>query len=179
MNTSFWGKNTWTSLFSIAMGYDLNTESKRIKNAKYKQYFQSVGDVLPCRYCRDSYVVFYNQLNIDKYLNSKKKNMLMKFVYDLKELVNEKLRKQEVSHLKKQYNILSKKYDVSSEQFHKIMRDKSQEICFTKATPTFASVVAEYRKHQASCSPHLKTCRHPSTKSHRNRSRKTMRKSII
>lgn len=54
--TKIWGGPAWTFNHSITFGYPLEpTEEQKLK---YKNYFVSLGDVLPCRFCRDSYQKF-------------------------------------------------------------------------------------------------------------------------
>ena len=53
MNQNVWGKCTWVLIHSIAVNYPDNptpSEKKNIKN-----FFTSLGTILPCRYCREHY----------------------------------------------------------------------------------------------------------------------------
>ena len=53
--TKIWGEPGWTFNHAATFGYPLEpTDEQKIK---YKNYFISLGDVLPCRYCRESYQI--------------------------------------------------------------------------------------------------------------------------
>lgn len=59
--TKIWGRPGWTFLHSVAYGYPIKpTEENKIK---YKNFFVSLGDVLPCKYCRESYTKFITTEN--------------------------------------------------------------------------------------------------------------------
>lgn len=54
--TKIWGEPGWIFNHSITFGYPINPTNEQ-KEA-YRNYFQSLGGVLPCRYCRESYLKF-------------------------------------------------------------------------------------------------------------------------
>ena len=87
MDTKFWGKNLWVGLHSIAHNYD----SSKHDPESYKQFFYYLGEVLPCIHCRNSYKEFFKILPIEPYLES---NQLHRWVYDIHNMVNQKLRDQ-------------------------------------------------------------------------------------
>ena len=88
--TKIWGSPAWTFNHSVTFGYPLEpTEEQKIK---YKNYFVSLGDVLPCRYCRESYQKFITTGNTaltDDAL--KNRESLTKWFYRVHETVNAKL----------------------------------------------------------------------------------------
>ncbi len=88
--TKIWGGPGWTFNHSVTFGYPINpTESDKIK---YKKYFISLGDVLPCRYCRESYNKFISTGDTaltDSILNSR--DSLTKWFYEVHQAVNKKL----------------------------------------------------------------------------------------
>jgi hypothetical protein len=49
MDTRYWGPSGWKLLHSISFSY-----SEKLKN-KYKDFFNVVAFVLPCKHCRKSY----------------------------------------------------------------------------------------------------------------------------
>ena len=51
--TKIWGPPLWESFHAITFGYPMEPDEE-IKN-NYKQWLISLGDVLPCSYCRNSY----------------------------------------------------------------------------------------------------------------------------
>lgn len=90
MITKIWGPPSWVSLHSISFGYPLNPSDEQ-KNT-YKSYFTLVGDVLPCRYCRESYKKFISE-GCTKLTDDCMKNRetLSRWLYDVHEAVNKKL----------------------------------------------------------------------------------------
>lgn len=88
--TKIWGGPGWIFNHSVTFGYPLNpTESQKIK---YRNYFISLGDVLPCKYCRKSYRKFITSGKTaltDDVLKSRE--TLTKWLYEIHEAVNSKL----------------------------------------------------------------------------------------
>lgn len=160
MQSSVWGPKLWNSMFYIAAGYDLNETPKHIKDPQYANFFKSFGDTLPCRFCRESYVKFYDALDIRRYMNMPSCG-LIRFVYDLKEQVNHKLKSQEEKALYEEFQKLTNIVSLDDPRFWKMFREKAQKICYTKPTPPFEEIVQEIMKHRASCSAKMKTCRDP------------------
>lgn len=88
--TTIWGPFVWKTLHSITFGYPIDPTDENKKH--YKIFFESVGNVLPCKHCRDSYNYFINTeptILDDKALTNRK--TLTKWLYLLHERVNEKL----------------------------------------------------------------------------------------
>lgn len=54
--TKLWGEPTWQSLHAFTYGYPLEPTDEQ--KYWYKTHFTSLGHVLPCRYCRESYLKF-------------------------------------------------------------------------------------------------------------------------
>ena len=77
------------------MGYPniLNkTDPKHLfRKAETKKFFSSLGNVLPCRYCRDSYNDYVRKSPITDEVLSSRKN-LAKWFYEIHNRVNEKLK---------------------------------------------------------------------------------------
>lgn len=88
--TKIWGGPGWTFNHSVTFGYPLKpTDEDKIK---YKNYFISLGDVLPCKYCRDSYQKFISTGDTaltDDVLENRES--LTKWFYRVHEAVNNKL----------------------------------------------------------------------------------------
>ena len=160
MDTSVWGVVGWKFLFYVAAGYDLNETPKGTKDPQYKQFFKSAGHVLPCKYCRDSYEKFFASLDIANYMKLPSCG-LIRFVYDLKNLVSDKLRAQERAALQKEFTELRQSKHEDDPEFWEIMRQKGHKICYTKPAPPFDTVVTEILAAKAGCSAHLKSCRKP------------------
>jgi hypothetical protein len=90
MQTRVWGPAGWLFLHSIAQNYPWKpTEQQKVE---YLFFFKLVGNVLPCRYCRESYQVFIEeedtQLNIHV-MESRK--TLAEWLYLIHNKVNSKL----------------------------------------------------------------------------------------
>lgn len=160
MNSSSFGPPGWSYMFYVAAGYDLNETPKNIKDKQYETFFRSIGATIPCRYCRDSYGKFFDSLEIYRYMNLPSCG-LIRFVYDLKNLVSNKLTNQEDKALQEEYQKLSQVKSPEDPEFWKIFRQKAHKICYTKPAPEFDKVVEDLMKHRAGCSAHMKTCRDP------------------
>lgn len=57
--TKIWGPPTWEALHAFTYGYPVNPTNEQKQN--YRNFFISVGNVLPCKYCRESYQKFISQ----------------------------------------------------------------------------------------------------------------------
>ena len=115
MNTYLWGPPLWRILHTVSFAPPLTatTEKKQEKQEKHKKHEKhekqdeekqdeekrykralhllllSLQRVLPCAFCRDSYVDFYHQLPHIPYLQ--KQDDIVHWVYDMHNLVNKKL----------------------------------------------------------------------------------------
>ncbi|XWV25858.1 putative FAD-linked sulfhydryl oxidase [Tupanvirus soda lake] len=88
--TKIWGGAGWTFNHAITFGYPLEPSEEQ-KN-KYRNYFTSLGDVLPCRYCRESYQKFITTGNTALTdADLKNRETLTKWFYRVHEAVNAKL----------------------------------------------------------------------------------------
>lgn len=69
MITSVWGKPAWFYLHCVVQGYPVNPSEFDKENGNpvgttktnYKRFITSVGDTLPCRFCRESYKIFIKE----------------------------------------------------------------------------------------------------------------------
>lgn len=93
-----WGPPGWLFLHCVTMGYPEYIENNPKKKNYHEhqerkrsteQFFLLVGEVLPCRACRESYRNFVEQHPIYNHLNSRKD--LARWFYDIHNLVNDKL----------------------------------------------------------------------------------------
>jgi hypothetical protein len=92
MNTSTWGPHAWVFLHSVSFNYPKNPTYEHKKY--HKNYFTSLGGVLPCKHCRDSYQVFLKDIPIDDYLDTRAG--LIYWVYQIHDKVNKKLDKESI-----------------------------------------------------------------------------------
>ena len=75
----------------------------------YYRFFYYLGKVLPCKYCRNSYQDFFEELPILPYLE---KQQLAQWVYHIHNKVNNKLRNQgEPKPPNPPYELVYNKYD--------------------------------------------------------------------
>jgi hypothetical protein len=88
-----WGKSFWTTIHVAALGFpEVATDEAR---QKYKAFYTSIGDVLPCAKCKANYARHFNKLPIDFYLFDK--NMLFTWTVQLHNIVNAEIKKKELS----------------------------------------------------------------------------------
>ena len=94
MMTRVWGPTGWAFGHAITFGYpykiDLNCKDHVRRMKETKKFFTSMGSVLPCKYCRQSYLEFLKELPLtNEVLSSRRK--LVKWFYDIHNKVNKKL----------------------------------------------------------------------------------------
>ena len=93
MMTKVWGPAGWLFLHCVTFGYPyiINPMNKdhSYKQDHYKTFFNMVGHILPCKYCRESYINFAREVPIDRFLNSREN--LCKWLYIIHNKVNKKL----------------------------------------------------------------------------------------
>lgn len=88
MQTSKWGPPTWKAIHAIAHNYNPEIHDPN----DYRIFFEKLGKVLPCKYCRISYQDFYRELPIDRYLSCQQD--MAYWMYSMHNKVNNKLRQQ-------------------------------------------------------------------------------------
>ena len=88
--TSIWGPHEWESFHAKTFGYPIKPDNET--KQRYLNYFVSLGDVLPCKYCRDSYKEFIKKeptmLNLD---TMESRETLTRWGMALHDAVNNKL----------------------------------------------------------------------------------------
>jgi len=89
MNVNKWGPGGWVFLHTITFNYPLKPTLADKEN--YRNFFKSVGNILPCKYCRDSYQVYYSFLPIDQFLDSREGVTF--WLYKIHDLINKKIYK--------------------------------------------------------------------------------------
>ena len=93
MMTKVWGPPGWMFLHIVTMGYPVKidnfNEEHLMRKRKIKEFFNNLGYILPCRYCRESYLNFIKETPIDDHLNTRVD--LAKWFYDIHNKVNYKL----------------------------------------------------------------------------------------
>lgn len=85
MITKLWGPSFWRTMDFVAHNFPELPTEENIQD--YQQFYSMIGKVLPCKYCRDSYASFIQDLPI----NFTNRNEVTKWVYDIHNKVNDKL----------------------------------------------------------------------------------------
>jgi len=85
-----WGPAGWVFLHCIAQNYPQQPSASQKKY--YISFFKDIGNVLPCRYCRESYQQFIKEgsTKLTKTV-MKNRQTLSKWLYDIHNKVNKKL----------------------------------------------------------------------------------------
>jgi len=90
MDTKFWGPSGWKLLHYMTESYpDKPSETQK---ANMITFFNVLGEVLPCKYCRISFKEYIKAKPVEKVVNSREK--LCRWMFDIHNMVNNKLRKQ-------------------------------------------------------------------------------------
>jgi hypothetical protein len=91
--TRIWGPSGWLFLHCVSFGYpykiDPTNPEHLEKQNDYYRFFYYLGKVMPCKYCRNSYMDFFNKQSPISKLGSRKE--FTKWLYDIHNMVNEKL----------------------------------------------------------------------------------------
>jgi len=90
MLTSVWGPTMWHTLHTISFNYPINPTNDDKEN--YYNYFKSLKNILPCKYCRTNLLKNFKNLKFNK-SKFKNRDTLSRFVYDLHEEINKMLGK--------------------------------------------------------------------------------------
>jgi len=90
MNTTFWGPSGWEFLHTLTFIYPFKPSYN--DKVKMQNFMASIGYILPCKYCRDSFNKYIKTLPIVDYLNNREN--LIEWLYKIHNKVNKKLRSQ-------------------------------------------------------------------------------------
>lgn len=97
MQTTEWGPPLWDSLHTIT--FNAPVSIPRTAKGSYIKYFKSLGEMLPCKYCRQSYAVITHFIPLQMFCNSR--NELAYWLYTVHNIVNTKLDKPELESFSK------------------------------------------------------------------------------
>ena len=93
MITKIWGPPAWIFLHCVTMGYpvefDPENEDHVIRRESMIYFFNSITNVFPCKYCRESYAEYIRELPIEDHLSTRVE--LARWFYDIHNKVNYKL----------------------------------------------------------------------------------------
>uniref|UniRef100_A0A6C0KRF4 thiol oxidase n=1 Tax=viral metagenome TaxID=1070528 RepID=A0A6C0KRF4_9ZZZZ len=90
MDTRFWGPSGWKLLHLVAYEYEPTVKDKKA----YAQFFETVPFILPCKFCRASLTDYYREHPYQNKGQILPDFNLTKWIYDIHNCVNDKLRKQ-------------------------------------------------------------------------------------
>lgn len=93
MLPDLWGKDLWTSIHYIALGYPKIPTKEQVYN--YKEFYMNLWKVIPCYKCSVNYKKNIITIPIDEYLSSNIK--LFEWTVNLHNLVNNELGKPIIS----------------------------------------------------------------------------------
>lgn len=92
MDSNIWGSHAWLFLHTITLNYPENPN--KFDKEKYKNFFENLGNVIPCEVCKDHY-----KKNIKKYpIQLETRESLVKWLHNIHNLVNIKNGKEEFSY---------------------------------------------------------------------------------
>lgn len=107
LSIEVWGPCAWKFLHAITFTYPLQpTDSER---EKYKQFFMSIGHVLPCRQCGSHFLNEVHHMDVEKVFVNKES--LSSWLVDVHNDVNERNGKRLVP-----YHVVRKWYSSSKDE---------------------------------------------------------------
>ena len=95
MQTSKWGPSAWNYLHTLTFNYPENPTNENKKY--YYELFNNLQFTLPCKYCRESYGIFFKYININDYLNDRMG--ITYWLYTIHNIINLKLNKKKVKFI--------------------------------------------------------------------------------
>lgn len=162
MATHVWGPAAWNFLFTSILGQypvDIKTkEDVEIKEA-FKSMLTNLSIIMPCIFCRKSFVGFLKELPIEPYLVGRIE--LMYWLYEMKNKVNSKLICQEnicYNEEKSKLKALFYANSISEEEYYTRVLQFKVENSVTIPTPPFQDVLDKYEAQRARCDARAKKC---------------------
>lgn len=148
-NPKVWGPPLWRKLHKITFEYpeqidNSNPQDINIKNS-VRRLFMELRTAIPCKECRDSYKVYIKRRPIDPHLHSR--YALSKWLYDIHNMVNAKLRKKERDLFNKKMQELdayARVYRISPTQRNEYKELMKSKIMITGPDPTYQQVKNMY-----------------------------------
>jgi hypothetical protein len=95
MQSSKWGPSAWDYLHTLTFNYPKNPTDDHKKY--YFQLFNNLKFTLPCKYCRESYSIFFKYIDIKSYLDDRMG--ITYWLYTIHNIVNLKLNKKKVDFI--------------------------------------------------------------------------------
>lgn len=103
--TEFFGPNLWKVMHAVSFTYPKTPTDEEAQ--QYKDFFHSLGDVIPCPGCR----VHYKKYLEEHPIRLKDSDALSRWVYDLHDTVNKRNKKSSPSYdeIKEDYAVFDEK----------------------------------------------------------------------
>lgn len=148
-NPKVWGPVLWKKLHSVTFNYPLqidenNPNDVELRN-RVRKLFMELKTAIPCRKCRLSYREFIKRYPIEPHLNGQ--YSLSKWLYDIHNMVNAKLRKEENQIFIRKMQELddyARVYRISPEQKKQYKEIIKSKIVITGPDPTYQQVKNMY-----------------------------------
>lgn len=164
VRSTSWGGPLWHSCFCMAINY--NDHPSPNKKQIYLDYFNRLGDILPCSFCRNFYKECEDALPLERFIDDPSLEYpVMYWLYLLKDLVNHKLIRQEAEC----YHTEAAKLDNDNTLSHRAKAYRKsklkKQLFYTQSSPPFEDVLAYYLTQKSSCETKninmsLQSCRH-------------------
>lgn len=152
MNVNKWGPSGWIFFHTLTFNYPLEPIDDDKKY--YSDYFKSIGNILPCKYCRQSYKVYYKYFPIDPFLDSREG--VCYWLYKLHELINQKIFKENTS-----FENIIRKYEDIRAKCGRMNRDgdldKKYKSCQIKPKQIDQEYLHDFLKKAESYEPLMKS----------------------
>ena len=164
MGTKNWGPPAWFFLFISIMGaypYKIDEKNKEHKIIKmhFKNLFKALQYTMPCIFCRNSYKQFLKESPIEPHMSGRIE--LMKWLYNIKNRVNDKLSEQEQKCYNDKKKELKTKYrrgSITRDKYYELIEEFKGSNFKTKSSPPFEEILEYYEEFRAVCSPKAQTC---------------------
>lgn len=164
VRTTSWGGPLWHATFCMAINYD--DHPSRNKKQIYSNYFDLLGQILPCYFCRRYYEDCKIVLPLDQFLNDATIDFpVMRWLYLLKDLVNKKLIRQEHECFRRECTKIDNDDALNHRAKSYRKRKLRAKIFYTQPSPPFEEVLAYYTSLKSTCesteiNKSLQSCRH-------------------
>ena len=164
VRTTSWGGPLWHASFCMAINYDHHPSPH--KDQLYLDYFDLLGQMLPCLFCRQYYEQCKLVLPLQDYLNNPLlEQPVMYWLYNLKDLVNKKLMRQEAECYSNVVRKIDDDVTLSTRAKAARKQEMKYKIFYTTPSPPFEDVLAFYQSLTSTCESNamnksLQSCRH-------------------
>lgn len=156
MRTVKWGPGTWTFLHTVTFNYPEVIDNKDKEHRERQKYterlFNDLQYTLPCKYCRESFKEFLKMEPLKPNLRCRAD--LTEWLYRIHNLVNDKLRKQELEAVEKRFQELSDDVDagkITKTKAYQTLKTFVKKTMITENDPPFSEVCEKYEAMRASC----------------------------